>query len=123
MARDITFVNQSNLYPGLSTADAHVLIDRAVSPDVAAMRGYRTVTAEQAQESGFSPSQARSGLEIPRRNTQGIIDDCAQLRPRMSRASMRRASRLNMNCRSARGMSWTSPPGLSHISRPSTFPF
>ena len=81
MSTNDTTVNQSDRYPGLSAADAHVLINRAVNPEIAAMRGYRTVTAEQAQACGFSPAQARSGIEIPRRNTQGIIDDCAQLRP------------------------------------------
>ncbi len=81
MSTTDTTVNQSDLYPGLSPADAHVLIDRAVSPEIAAMRGYRTVTAEHARACGFSPSQAREGMELPRHNTQGIIDDLPQLRP------------------------------------------
>jgi hypothetical protein len=88
MSTNDTTVNQSvNSYPGLSTDDAQVLITRAVSPAIAAMRGYRSITAEQARACGFSPSQARSGIEIPRHNTQAIVDDLPQLRPHEPRVN------------------------------------
>ncbi len=80
-------VHHSSAYVGLAERDAQTLIDRAVSPEIAAMRGYRSITAEQARACGFSPSHARSGLEIPRRNTQGLVDDCAQLRPHEPRVN------------------------------------
>jgi len=111
----ITSVNQSDLYPGLSTADAHVLIDRAVSPEIAAMRGYRTVTAEQAQACGFSPAQARSGIEIPRRNTQGIIDDCAQLRPHEPRLDEKGRPRKYELPTGAKQILDVTPRSLKHL--------
>jgi hypothetical protein len=87
MSTTDTTVNRSTQYPGLAERDAQTLIDRAVSPVIAAMRGYRSITAEQAQECGFSPSQARSGIEISRHNTQGIVDDLPQLRPHEPRVN------------------------------------
>ena len=77
----MTRVHHPSAYSGLTERDAQTLIDRAVSPEIAALRGYRSITATDARKAGFSPSQARSGIEIPRHNTQGIIDDLPQLRP------------------------------------------
>jgi hypothetical protein len=109
------YVKFVNLYPGLSTADAQTLIDRAVSPEIAAMRGYRTVTAEQARECGFSPSQARSGIEIPRHNTQGIVDDCAQLRPHEPRLDEKGRPRKYELPTGARQILDVTPRSLKHL--------
>ncbi len=64
----------------LSAADACVLAERAVAPQVAGARGYASVTADQATAYGFAGAQARAGLLIPRFNTQRVNDD-HQLRP------------------------------------------
>ncbi len=67
-------------YVGVSPADAPVLASRAISPGVAAQRGTRTITAAEAPAYGFRGAQARSGILIPRHNTQGLIEN-HQLRP------------------------------------------
>ncbi len=77
----MTSVHHPSAYSGLTERDAQVLIDRAVSPEIAAMRGYRSITATDARKAGYSLSQARSGMELPRHNTQGIVDDASQARP------------------------------------------
>jgi hypothetical protein len=115
MSTNDTTVNQSDLYPGLSTADAQVLIARAVSPDIAAMRGYRSITATDARKAGFSPSQARGGLEIPRHNTQGIIDDLPQLRPHEPRLDEKGRPRKYELPFGARHVLDVTPRSLPHI--------
>lgn len=72
-------------YPYLSAADTRVLTSRNISAEVAAARGYVSVSAEQSRAFGFAGQQALSGLAIPRRNTQGVVDECAQLRPHTPR--------------------------------------
>ncbi|MDP9362939.1 MAG: DUF3854 domain-containing protein [Chloroflexota bacterium] len=67
-------------YAGVSPADAPVLASRAISPEVAAQRGTRTITAAEAVSYGFRGAQARSGLIIPQHNTQRLTER-HQLRP------------------------------------------
>jgi hypothetical protein len=57
-----------------------VLSLRAIAPDVAEARGYRTGTAKDARAAGFAGQMARPGMLIPGHNTQGEVT-CWQLRP------------------------------------------
>ncbi len=61
-------------YAGVRPADVPVLSSRAISPEVAAQRGTRTVTAAEAVSYGFRGAQARSGLIIPQHNTQRLAE-------------------------------------------------
>ncbi|MDP9359537.1 MAG: DUF3854 domain-containing protein [Chloroflexota bacterium] len=67
-------------YAGVRPADIPVLTSRAISPEVAAQRGTRTVTAAEAVSYGFRGAQARSGIILPSHNTQAVVDR-SQLRP------------------------------------------
>ncbi len=64
----------------LNEHDTQVLRSRAISPEVAETRGYRTGTAKDARAAGFMGQMARDGLLIPGHNTQGEVT-CWQLRP------------------------------------------
>jgi hypothetical protein len=80
----MSIFGQDRKYPDLldlADRDLDVLVSRAISPDVAAARGYVTVAAEASRAYGFAGQQAMAGLIIPRRNTQGFTDPAAQLRP------------------------------------------
>ena len=48
------------------------LSSSGIDPDVIAARGYRSVTAEEAAELGFAPSQCRDGLAIPQWTLAGV---------------------------------------------------
>ena len=67
-------------YQNLSEHDSQVLIKRAITPQVAADRGYRTWTTQEARDHGFRGVNARDGLGIPAPNTQGETTG-HQLRP------------------------------------------
>src|SRR4051794_16196451 len=58
-------VQPMSKYAGLSAGHSDYLRERAVSPEAAAARGYRTVDAEGAAAVGFKRGQRRSGLLIP----------------------------------------------------------
>lgn len=60
----------------LSGRDRTVLQTRGIDPDgaIARARGYRTVSADEAQDAGFVGSNARAGLLIPIYNLAGEID-------------------------------------------------
>lgn len=64
-------------YAGVSDRDAEVLRSRAIPPHIAAARGHRTITADEACDLGL---RACAGLLIPSWNTQGEIERY-QLRP------------------------------------------
>jgi hypothetical protein len=67
-------------YTNLSEHDSQVLIKRAISPQIAADRGYRTWSTQEARDHGFRGVNARAGLGIPAPNTQGETPG-HQLRP------------------------------------------
>ena len=68
-------------YSRVSDSDADVLRSRAITPEVAAARGYRTVSGSESTSYGFRNSHARDGLLLPSYNTQGEVDQW-QMRPR-----------------------------------------
>lgn len=70
----------SQAYTNLSEHDSQVLIKRAITPQVAADRGYRTWSTQEARDHGFRGVNARDGLGIPAPNTQGETTG-HQLRP------------------------------------------
>jgi len=67
-------------YQNLSEHDSQVLIKRAITPQVAADRGYRTWSTQEARDHGFLGVNARAGLGVPAPNTQGETPG-HQLRP------------------------------------------
>lgn len=66
--------------PPLAQQDMNVLSSRAIAPEVAAARGYRTVSGRESTSYGFRNSHARDGLLLPSYNTQGEVE-CWQMRP------------------------------------------
>ncbi|MDP9474028.1 MAG: DUF3854 domain-containing protein, partial [Chloroflexota bacterium] len=71
-------------YAGVRPADVPVLASRAISPQVAAARGIRTITAAEAVAYGFHGAQALDGILIPQHNTQRLTERY-QLRPHAPR--------------------------------------
>ncbi len=71
-------------YVGVRPADVPVLTSRAISPQVAAARGIRTITAAEAVSYGFRGAQALDGILIPQHNTQRLAERF-QLRPHAPR--------------------------------------
>ncbi len=67
----------ASIRPSLTPHDAEVLASRAITSATATVRGYRSVTATEAQAYGFP---AVAGLLIPSHNTAGDVERY-QLRP------------------------------------------